>query len=139
MISNKALRVAILYAGDREARQKAVAGEKLPKVFEAFQALGVLAEPAVYHDDFCDEVKEQLSQVNAVLVWVNPIEGGRDRSKLDALLCEIAAQGIFVSTHPDIILKLGTKEVLVRTQKLGWGCDTNLYTSLNQMREKLPI
>ena len=108
------------------------------KVFQALGKLGLATEPAVYHDDFSDEVRRQLMQVDGVLVWANPIEGGRNRSILDAMLREVAASGVFVSTHPDIILKLGTKEVLYRTRDVGWGCDTHLYSSMAQMRRELP-
>ena len=111
---------------------------RFPRVFGALAALGVDAEPAVYHDDFCDEVRRQLMKVDGVLVWVNPIEGGRDRTVLDAMLREVAASGVFVSAHPDIILKLGTKEVLYRTREIGWGCDTHLYRSMEQLRKELP-
>src|SRR5512138_326261 len=122
MINDARYRVAILYAGDREARQKAAPEKsRFLKVFQALADLGVQAEPAVYHDDFCDEVRQQLLQVDGVLVWVNPIEGGRDRSVLDTMLREVAATGVFVSAHPDIILMLGTKEVLYRTRDIGWG------------------
>jgi hypothetical protein len=138
MTTSNVMRVAILYAGDRDARESATPNSgRLPKVFEAFHALGVQAEPAVYHDEFCDEVQAQISRVHAVLVWVNPIEGGRDRTKLDAMLREVAAQGVYVSTHPDTILKLGTKEVLVRTKDLGWGSDVHIYENLDQMRREL--
>lgn len=134
-----AKRVAILYSGDREARRTATATTgRLAKVFEAFGAIGVKAEPAVYHDEFREEVKQQLLEVDAVLTWVNPIDDGNDRTKLDAMLREVAASGVSVSTHPDTIQKLGTKEVIVRTKELGWGCDTHLYTSLDQMRRELP-
>jgi hypothetical protein len=134
----KAKRVAILYHGNLEARRQASAsGGKLPTVFAAFEALGIKAEPAVYHDDFRDEVREQLLGVNAVLSWVNPIEGGCDRTKLDALLREVAATGIYVSTHPDVIMKLGTKEVLFRTRELGWGSDTYLYSTFEELRSQL--
>ena len=102
---------------------------RFSRVFDALAALGMHAEPAVYHDDFCEEVRQQLMKVDAVLVWVNPIEGECDRSLLDAMLREVATSGIFVSAHPDVILKLGTKEVLYRTRDIGWGCDTHLYRS----------
>jgi hypothetical protein len=132
-------RVALLYPGDREARDSAVPKKsRFLKVFQALEQLGARAEPAVYHDDFCDEVRRQLTEVDGVLVWVNPIEGGRDRSVLDAMLREVAASGVFVSAHPDVILKLGTKEVLYRTRDLGWGCDTHLYATMDQMRRELP-
>ena len=109
------------------------------RVFQALAALGVHAEPAVYHDDFCDEVRRQLAKVDGVLVWVNPIQDGHDRSKLDAMLREVAASGVFVSAHPDVILKLGTKEVLYRTRNIGWGCDTHLYCTIEQLRRELPM
>jgi hypothetical protein len=132
-------RVALLYPGDREARQNAAPEKsRFLKVFQALEQLGLKAEPAVYNDDFCDDVRHQLMQVDGVLVWCNPMEGGCDRSKLDAMLREVAASGVFVSTHPDIILKLGTKEVLYRTRDIGWGCDTHLYSSMEQMRGELP-
>ncbi len=138
MTQNTPYRVALLYPGDREARKSASPEtSRFLKVFQALSTLGVQAEPAVYHDDFCDEVRAQLMQVDGVLVWFNPNEGGRDRSVLDALLREVAAAGVFVSTHPDIILKLGTKEVLYQTRTLGWGSDTHLYRTMEQMRREL--
>jgi len=138
MSKNASRRVALLYPGDRKARENAVPeNSRFLKVFQALTDLGMHAEPAVYHDDFCDEVRQQLMQVDAVLVWVNPIEGDRDRTMLDAMLRDVAASGVFVSTHPDIILKLGTKEVLHQTRDIGWGCDTHVYRAMDQMRREL--
>jgi hypothetical protein len=132
-------RVALLYPGDRQARENAAPEKsRFLKVFQALEQLELRTEPAVYNDDFCDEVRRQLLEVDGVLVWCNPIEGGRDRSRLDGMLREVAASGTFVSTHPDVILKLGTKEVLYRTRAIGWGCDTHLYSSMDQMRRELP-
>jgi Domain of unknown function (DUF6815) len=132
-------RVALLYSGDREARHHAAPEQsRFMPLFQALTALGIDAEPAVYHDDFCDEVRRQLAQVDGALVWVNPIEGEHDRSVLDALLREVAAAGVFVSAHPDVILELGTKEVLYRTRDIGWGCDTHLYRSAEELRRELP-
>lgn len=108
-------------------------------LFGALHALGAQAELAVYNDDFRDEARRQLMQMDGVLVWFNPIEDGRDRSVLDALLREVAASGVYVSTDPDVILKLGTKEVLYRTRNIGWGSDVHLYHSLDQMRAELPV
>ena len=111
---------------------------RFSKLFEALTARGLQPEPAVYHDDFADEVRRQLMALDGVLVWRNPIEDGRDRSVLDALLRDVAAAGVFVSAHPDVILKLGTKEVLYRTRDLGWGCDTYPYRTMDDLRRELP-
>src|SRR5688500_7061415 len=103
--------VAILYPREREA-------SRFAGVFDAFSALGAVAAPAPYHDDDCDAVRRQLLAADGVLVWMNPIEQGSDRSVLDALLREVAAAGVFVSAHPDLILKIGTKEVLYSTRSI---------------------
>jgi hypothetical protein len=139
MAQDSSGRVAILYPGNHEARRNATSeNNRFSELFRALAAEGIHVEPAVYHDDFCKDVREQLMKVDGVLVWVNPIEGGRDRTVLDAMLRDVAATDIFVSTHPDVILKLGTKEVLYRTRDIGWGCDTHLYGSMDQMRRELP-
>src|SRR5581483_6223888 len=133
-------RLAILSPGDRQARKNATAANsRFADLFAAFAAKRIHVEPAIYHDDFCDEVREQLIRVDGVLVWANPIiEDGRDRSVLDSMLRDVTAAGIFVSAHPEVIVKLGTKEVLFCTRDLGWGCDTHLYRSMNQMMQELP-
>src|SRR5262249_45250888 len=89
-------------------------------------------------DDVLDAVRAQLGALDGVLVWVNPIHEGRSRVNLDALLREIAACGVWVSAHPDVILKMGTKEVLHRTRTMSWGCDTALYRTAREMRVELP-
>ena len=90
---------------------------RLRDVFAAFARLGVAAEPVVYSDDTVDAVREQLLGLDGVLVWVNPIEQGLDRSKLDPLLREVADAGVWVSAHPDVILRMATKQVLVDTAR----------------------
>lgn len=111
---------------------------KLRGVFEAFAELGVDAEAVVYSDDAVDEVRDQLLGLDGVLVWVNPIEQGLDRSRLDPLLREVADAGVFVSAHPDVILRMGTKEVLVDTKAMSWGTDTHVYRSADAFRREFP-
>ena len=111
---------------------------KLRGVFAAFEGLGVFAEPVVYSDDAVDAVREHLLGLDGVLVWVNPIEHGRDRSTLDPLLLEAANAGVFVSAHPAVILKMGTKEVLVDTKALSWSTDTEMYRGFDDLRGRLP-
>jgi hypothetical protein len=107
-------------------------------LFRALADLGAHAERAVYDEAFADEVRRQVMSVDCVLVWVNPLQDGRDRSVLDAILREAATAGVFVSGHPDVIAALGTKEVLYTTRDLGWGSDAHVYRSAAQMRDELP-
>ena len=132
-------RLALLYPGERAARDRADPAEsRFAALFAAFAEAGVAAEPAVYHDDFAGEVAAQLKQVHGVLVWCNPIEGGRRRDRLDAMLRELADGGVFVSTHPDTIVKLGTKDVLVDTLDLPFGSDVHRVESIQQLATDLP-
>jgi hypothetical protein len=121
-------RIAILWRGDEAARLGATPEtSRFKAVFAALADVGVDAEPVVYEDDVVDAVRAQLATLDGVLVWVNPIHEGRNRANLDVLLREVAARGVWVSAHPDVILKMGTKEVLHRTRTMSWGCDTVLY------------
>ncbi len=132
--------VALLYPGDRAARDRADPGEsRFAALFTAFAAAGLHTEPAVYHDDFADEVAVQLRRVQVVLVWCNPIESGRRRDRLDAMLREVASSGVRVSAHPDAILRLGTKDVLFETRDLPFGSDVHRMDSLEQLAAELPV
>ena len=124
-------RVAILWRGDRAVRTAATPhNNRYRRIFEELQSHGIQAEPAVYADDMIDEVRQQLLSVDGVLVWVNPLDDGLTRAKLDPMLRKVASKGPWVSAHPDVILKMGVKEVLHRTKHLGWGTDTRLYRTL---------
>jgi hypothetical protein len=132
-------RIAILWRGDEAARRSATPeSSRFKDVFAALADVGVAAEPVVYEDDVADEVRARLSTFDGVLVWVNPIHEGRNRVHLDAMLRDVAAGGVWVSAHPDVILKMGTKEVLHRTRKMAWGSDTVIYRTLDAMRGELP-
>jgi hypothetical protein len=131
--------VAVLSRGDAAAQRDATPrNSRFVQVFEALAAVGIEARPAIYDETFAEEVREQLLAVDGVLVWVNPIQDGRSRAGLDALLRDVAARGVWVSAHPDVILKMGTKEVLYRTRSMGWGSDTALYRTAEAMRAELP-
>ncbi|EHR02253.1 Cj0069 family protein [Bradyrhizobium sp. WSM471] len=131
--------VAILSRGDAAARRDATAqNSRFVRIFEALAAVGIEARPAIYDESFAEGVREQLLAASGVLVWVDPIHQGRTRVELDTLLRDVAARGVWVSAHPDVILKMGTKEVLYRTRSMGWGCDTALYQTAETMRAELP-
>ncbi len=133
-------RVALVWRGDQESRARASAQRgRLAPVFEALAGEGVAGEPAVYCEEAAAEFREQLLGMDAVLVWVDPISEGRNRSQLDPLLRDVAAQGVWVSAHPEVILKMGVKEVLHRTRDLGWGTDTQLYASPQDFRARFPV
>src|SRR5258708_16755721 len=139
MTGTETARVAVLWRGDRDARRNATSEKnRFYRIFEELSALGIHVEPAVYADEMADEVREQLLKVDGVLVWVDPIHDGQTRLVLDAVLREVALRGPWVSAHPDVILKMGVKEVLHRTKHLGCGTDTYLYPTQSVFRAEFP-
>jgi hypothetical protein len=139
MANVKHHRIAVLWRGDREARRAATPqNNRYHRVFEELAALGIHAEPVVYADEVVEEVREQLLAVDGVLVWVDPISGGKTRAVLDPMLRDVASRGPWVSAHPDVILKMGVKEVLHRARHLGWGTDTHLYRTAAEFDQAFP-
>src|SRR5438876_4362984 len=90
-VGDSRLSVAVLWRGDRDAGPAAIReNPRLRPIFEAFADLGVSAEPALYGEEFREDIRDQLMRVDGVLVWVDPVSGDRDRSRLDPLLREVA-------------------------------------------------
>ncbi len=131
-------RIGILWRGEREAEPSERAKTVLGPLFDALADLGVATERILYADDAIDAVRDQLRRVDGVLVWVNPIQDGANRAQLDSLLREASARGVWVSAHPDVIMKMGTKEVLFHTTAVGWGTDTDLYRSPQELAQRFP-
>jgi hypothetical protein len=132
-------KVGLLWRGDRAALDATTARKsRFHRVFDALQGRNIAAEPIVFSEEAAEQIRAQLLTLDGVLVWVNPLSDGRTRAVLDPLLREIASHSVWVSSHPDVIMKMGVKEVLFRTRQLGWGADTHLYRSLEALREEFP-
>lgn len=121
-------RIAVLWRGDPATPHAPAPHEaRLRPVIDALDAAGFAAEGVVWFDDAAEEIAQHLARVAGVLVWINPLAQGRDRSIVDAVLRRLSQQGVWVWTHPDVTALMGTKEVLYATRDLGWGSDTDLY------------
>jgi hypothetical protein len=139
MKADATMKLALLWPRDAPKWNAATPREcRLNGVFEELAALGIKPVPALYADDVVDQVREQLFACDGVLVWVDPLFAGQNRALLDALLREVASKGVWVSAHPDVILKMGAKEVLYRTRHLGWGTDTHLYRNMDTFYKEFP-
>ncbi|MGD9670837.1 MAG: Cj0069 family protein [Hyphomicrobiaceae bacterium] len=127
-------RVAILFPADpAHGLATDLMQSRFTGIARALDSAGMDAVGAPWADAFSADVRAQLLSADAVLVWLNPIEGGRDRTILNAMLRDVASQGVLVSAHPDVIDRMGTKEMLYRTRTMGWGCDTRFYASAEAM------
>lgn len=133
------IKVGVIWRGDAET--PAVArpdNSRLAAIFAALSEQGLAPEPLIYDEAFADDVRLRALGMDAVLVWVDPISGGRRRHELDDLLRQVAAAGVLVSAHPDIIDLMGVKAVLHRTRSLGWGSDVRLYATFDAFAQRLP-
>lgn len=128
--------VAFVVYGDRDSTRDAVSEEKYKGLASAFMSAGFRIQSVLYNDEVPEDVFASLSRFDAVLVWVNPIEQGKDRSHLDALLTSLAEKASVISAHPQAILKMGTKEVLFRTKHMDWGSPTRLYSRYEDFEEQ---
>ena len=96
---NKPL-VAILVYADPSSPRDALTEPKYSKLAMQFMEKGFTIHSVSYHDSTAGRLANELKTYDAILVWVNPIEQGLDRKKLDQLLKELSAEGPFVSALP---------------------------------------
>jgi hypothetical protein len=132
-------KVAVVLRGDAQLRARGKGdGTRLAAMFAALTEVGLAPELVVYDDGWATEVRNQLLGVGGVHVWVDPVTTDGDRTALDAVLREVAAAGVWVGAHPDVIAKMATKEVLYTTRNLGWGTDTHRYQTIEEFRDQFP-
>ena len=132
----KSISVAILVYGAVGSNRNALIEEKYKDLAMAFVAEGFQVVSKNYNDNETDKLRVELLDFDMILVWVNPVEQGHDRKKLDALLIDLTNKGCLVSTHPETILKIGTKKVLYDTKDMDWGGDIRIYTQFEDFRNE---
>lgn len=134
-------KVAVIWRGSLEDRAMATPdNNRFSAIFKALALRGVNAEPAVFCEEAAADLRNQLLDMDGVLVWVDPIATatGQRRSTLDDILRQVAEAGVLVSTHPEVIGKMGVKAVLHRTRSLSWGTDTHFHEAANAFRSDFP-
>jgi hypothetical protein len=130
--------VAVVFTGEKAHGRAAEPSPRLTPVLCALAELGLAVEPVGYGAVGAEELRDRLATADGVLAWVDPVGPHGDRCTLDASLREAAAAGAWIGSHPDVIAKMGTKEVLYTTRGLGWGADTHLYRIPGEFRSAFP-
>jgi hypothetical protein len=123
----------LLYGTDGRGRD-ALAEDKYRLLAEKMAAEGLVVKTLAYHASREKGTRAEALACDAILVWINPTEPELNRSALDTFLRELADAGVLVSAHPDAILKIGTKDVLVETQSIGWSVEAFAYRSGTEFR-----
>ena len=85
MTTSAAGRIGVLWRGERGDRRPAES-HGLGPLFDAFGELAVEIVPLPFDDARVDEVRAELAAVDALLVWVNPIQDGANRKNVDDLV-----------------------------------------------------
>src|SRR5258705_5699356 len=128
--------IALMIFAETHSTRNALEEEKYKNLAIAFQENGFDISSVIYNDEKAEQLSNDLLQFDAVLVWVNPVEQGNNRKRLDALLIQLSKDGCFVSAHPEVILKIGTKDVLYKTRETEFGGDVKLYNSFEDFKER---
>ena len=128
--------IALMVFGETHSPRNALTEDKYKSLAIAFQEKGFDVSSVNYNDGMADQLATQLRRYDAILVWVNPLEQGNNRNKLDALLIKLSDSGCFVSAHPDVIMKIGTKDVLYKTRETEFGGDIKLYHSFEDFKQR---
>ncbi len=128
--------IAILIFAEPGSSRNALTEEKYKNLADAFLDQGFDIYSVIYHDNIADKLITELQNYDALLVWVNPIEQGNNRKRLDSMLAELSAKGVFVSAHPEVILKIGTKEILYKIRETKFGGDCKLYHSFDDFKKQ---
>ncbi|MDE3107390.1 MAG: Cj0069 family protein [Acidobacteriota bacterium] len=109
---------------------------RFPAIDEALRAQGFNVTLVAYEEESSTWRDAALAS-DAVLVWVDPLSAGRTRERLDDDLREVARRGVVVSTHPDTIARMGTKDVLYDTRFLSWSLDVDRYVDVADVEDRL--
>lgn len=134
----KDIPIAFIIYGEPGAARNALTEEKYTNLAAGFTENGFAVDSVLYHDSVAGTLTKELLKYKALLVWVNPIEQGTGRKTLDALLADLASKGCFVSSHPDVILKMGIKEILYLAKDTEFGGDVKLYPSFETFKKDFP-
>ena len=124
--------IALILYGDIGIQRDAFSDNNYKGLAEALKEAGFTVDTITYHYTIARQLEKDLEQYFAVLSWVNPrerTEHYEDGFCLDDMLNNLSKKGVFVSTHPETILKIGTKKVLYSTRNMDWGGDIELYES----------
>jgi len=125
------MNIALMIYGEPGSTRNVLTEEKYKKLAAHFIERGFAIDSVLYHDSVYDKLENELKKYAAILVWVNPIEQGNSRKKLDQLLTGLAKDR-FVSAHPGTILRIGTKEILYKVKDTEFGGDVKLYDSFEK-------
>ncbi|MBI1252507.1 MAG: Cj0069 family protein [Alphaproteobacteria bacterium] len=125
---------AIVWRGDAGA----AIPHRLVPIHDALVLHGAVVSALPFAEERADAFAQELAACDGALVWVDPLSDGRNRAVLEPILRDAARNGAWISAHPDVVLKMGVKEVLHRTQSIGWCHGVELHQSWSEFSSRFP-
>jgi hypothetical protein len=122
--------IALVLYGDSNSTRNALVDDGFKLIADALIEVGLNVESVLYHPSNAKKIQDRLESFAAVMSWVEPrdrVVRGEENLNYDEVLTNLSNKGVLVSTHPEVILKIGTKRVLHTTKEMDWGSDIELY------------
>jgi len=135
----KALSIALVLYGDNNSTRNALVDDGFKGLADSLIEVGFDVESVLYHPSNAKKVQTHLEQFAGVMSWVEPkdrVVRGEDNLNFDEVLINLSQMGVFVSTHPEVIFKIGTKEVLYTTREMDWGGDVERYSDYEDFEKR---
>jgi hypothetical protein len=131
--------IALVLYGDSNSTRNALVDDGFKLIADSLIEVGFNVESVLYHPSNAKKIQDRLESFAAVMSWVEPrdrVVHGEENLNYDDVLTSLSNKGVFVSTHPEVIFKIGTKKVLYTTKDMDWGSDVELYPDYADFKER---
>jgi glutathione synthase/RimK-type ligase-like ATP-grasp enzyme len=131
--------IALVLYGDSNSTRNALVDDGFKLIADALMEVGFNVESVLYHPSDAKKIQTRLEQCSAVVSWVEPrdrVVRGEENLNYDEVLTNLSNKGVLVSTHPEVIFKIGTKKVLYTTREMDWGSDIELYPDYEDFEKR---
>jgi len=135
----KSKAIALVLYGDDNSTRNALVDDGFKGLADSLIEAGFKVESVLYHPSNAKKVQTRLEQFAGVMSWIEPkdrVAHGEDNLNFDEVLANLSQKGVLVSTHPEVIFKIGTKRVLYSTREMDWGGDVELYPNYEDFEKR---
>lgn len=135
----KQLSIALILYGDNGSTRNALVDDGFKGLADALVEAGFNVESVLYHPSNAKKIQTHLEHFDGIMSWVEPkdrVERGEDGLNFDEVLLNLSQRGVLVSTHPEVIFKIGTKKVLYSTRGMDWGGNVEFYPNYEDFKKR---
>lgn len=129
----------ILYAKDL-VQLDAKKEEKYRELALELEKNGYVVQTITWNGHNVDELYTSSKKAEVILIWVNPIHRNIEEGSFENYICDMSDRGKYISSHPEVIKKLGTKIILHTMSGTSWSRDVYKHENfdhLNALKSRL--